>query len=74
MLNFTESEFQAPDGHGNLLFLVRRKSVKAGFRRRCRCAWVGASEKVAIKTPPKKSCEIQGIWGILFLKVSNYGY
>jgi hypothetical protein len=55
-------------------FLVGRKSVKAGFRLRCRCAWVGASEKVASKTPSKKTCEIQGIWGILFLKILNYGY
>jgi hypothetical protein len=70
----TESEFQAADGQGNLLFLVRQKSVKAGFRRRCRCAWVGASEKVASTTPTKKSCEIQRIWGILFLKILNYGY
>ncbi len=43
--NSTQSEFQAADGHGNFQFLVKEKGVKAGFHRRCCCAWVGASEK-----------------------------
>jgi hypothetical protein len=62
-LTFKESEFQAADGHGNLLFLARQKSVKADFRRRCRCAWVGASEKVTSKNPIEEELRNTGNLG-----------
>jgi hypothetical protein len=62
-LTFKESEFQAADGHGNLLFLARQKSVKAGFRQRCRCAWVGASEKGRKQNPIQEKLRNTGNLG-----------